>query len=410
MIELPYLTSGLPGIGGRIKDTAEDFVVEEVPLYPACGEGTHVYFRVRKVGVPTPAAIARIARHMQVAPGQIGFAGLKDARAVTTQMMSLEHADAAKLADYRDGQVEVTWTSHHTNKLRAGHLAGNRFTIRIRGVGAAQLSAAGAVLDVLRRRGVPNFFDRQRFGARSDTADLGKALVAGDLDEFVALLLGRPRPGDPPDCKAAREAFDAGRHERALRCWPRHYANERRVLAAFRKKRSARQAVAAADRRMKRLYVSAYQSAIFNEVLVSRLETLDRILDGDMACKHENGAFFRVTDAAAEQPRADAFQISPTGPIPGYRSNLADGKPGQIERDVLAARGVDLEAFRNLGALKAKGTRRCLRFRLGEPDLSAGKDTRGEFVELAFTAGAGSYATVALREIMKQPPAAGAEG
>ena len=402
MTDLPYLTSALPGIGGRIKDAAEDFVVAEIPLYEACGRGTHVYFRVRKVGISTPSAVGRIARYMQVPQTQIGFAGLKDARAVTTQVMSLEHADAEKLAGYSDGQMRVTWTSHHTNKLRAGHLAGNRFTLRIRGVGERQLPAAEAILDVLRRRGVPNYFGRQRFGARGDTGALGRALVAGDLDEFLAQMLGRARASDPPDCRAAREAFDAGDCEGALKHWPRHYANERRALAAFRKKRRARQGVAAVDKRMKRLYVSAFQSEAFNQVLVRRLETLDRVMDGGMACKHENGAVFHVTDAAADQPRAEAFDISPTGPIPGYRCNLADGRPGQIEREVLAEMGVQLDAFRRLGALKAKGTRRCLRFRLGEPGISPGSDDRGEFIELAFTAPAGSYATVALREITKE--------
>ena len=173
MPELPYLTGDLPGIGGRIKERLEDFRVEEIPLYEASGEGTHVYFRIVKAGIPTPAAVDRIARHMGVRPHEIGLAGLKDARAIATQMLSLEHADTERLAALSDGQVRVTWTSRHTNKLRPGHLAGNRFSIRIRGAGAAELEPARRVLDVLCRRGVPNYFGRQRFGARGDTARLG---------------------------------------------------------------------------------------------------------------------------------------------------------------------------------------------------------------------------------------------
>ncbi len=400
--DYPYLTSDLPGTGGAIKQSPADFVVDEVPLYEACGEGTHVYFRVRKVGVPTPAVVGRIARHMKVRPGEIGFAGLKDAQAVATQMMSLEHADEAKLAAYRDAQVQVTWTGRHTNKLRTGHLAGNRFGIRIRGAGEAQLDAARRVLDVLVARGVPNYFGVQRFGARGDTADLGAALVAGRGDEFVAILLGRPQADDPPDCRAAREAFDARDFDEAMRRWPRHYAETRRPLAAYRKKRRAGQAIGAVDKRMKRLYVSAFQSAIFNDVLAERLGSFDRVQDGDLAQKHDSGAVFRVEDAAAEQPRAERMEISPTGPIPGYRSDLAAGEPGRIERATLERYGVELEAFRRLGPLKAKGARRALRFILGEPGLSAGSDDRGEYLELTFTAPSGCYATVALREIMKE--------
>jgi tRNA pseudouridine13 synthase len=399
--ELPYLTPGLPGIGGRIRERDEDFRVEEIPLYAACGEGTHTYFRVTKSGLPTPVAVARIARHMGVSAAQIGYAGLKDAHAVTTQMMSLEHADAGRLAAYRDPRVRVEVVGRHGNKLRPGHLSGNRFTLRIRGVDEAQLPAARAVLDVLERRGVPNYFGPQRFGARGDTADLGRALVRGDLREFVAVLLGRPRDDDPPDCKAARDAFDNGFYPRALDRWPRHYANERRALAAYRKKQDAGRAVGAVDKRMKRLYVSAFQSRIFNAVLVRRIGTLDRVLEGDLAEKADTGGVFYVEDAPAEQPRADRFEISPTGPIPGYRSSLARGEPGEIEAAALATEDVTAEDFRRVGALKVKGTRRALRFRPAESDLSAGRDEHGEYVQVAFTATSGCYATVLLREIMK---------
>ena len=400
-MEMPYLTGELAGIGGRIREGLEDFQVEEIPLYAACGEGTHVYFQVRKAGIPTPVAVERIARHMGVRPTDIGLAGLKDAHAVTTQMMSLEHADAEKLAAYRDSQMQVLSTARHTNKLRPGHLAGNRFLIRIRGAGEPQIAPAREILDVLVRRGVPNYFGHQRFGARSDTADLGKALIRSDLDEFLAIFLGRARPDDPPDCKAARDAFDAGFHNRALERWPRHYGDQRRALAAYKKRGKAWPAAAAIDKRMKRLFVSAFQSAVFNDVLARRIETIDRVLEGDLAKKTDTGGVFTVESAEAEQPRADRFEISPTGPIPGYRSSLADGLPGQIEREALERHGVQLEDFRRVGTLKLKGSRRPLRFQLQAPSLTAGRDEAGEFLALAFTAPSGCYATVVLREIMK---------
>lgn len=398
---LPYLTADLPGVGGRIKESPDDFRVDEVPLYEPCGEGTHVYFRVMKAGITTPEAAGRIARHMAVRPDQIGIAGLKDARALTTQMMSLEHADPARLAACRDARVSVEVLSRHTNKLRPGHLRGNRFTIIIRGVGQAELPAAGRIVEVLQRRGTPNYFGQQRFGARDDTAALGRALVKDDLDEFVAILLGRPRADDPPDCQAARDAFDAGRYDRALDRWPWHYANERKALAAFRKKLRADAAVRAVDKRMKRLYVSAFQSLMFNEILVARIDTLDRVLVGDLAQKTDTGGVFLAEDAEKEQPRAQGFQISPTGAIAGYRSSLAAGEPGRIERQVLARHEVALDDFRRIGTLRVKGARRVLRFRLEELDLAPGADPQGQFLRLGFTAPAGSYATVVLREIMK---------
>ena len=400
-MDLPHLTDDLPGIGGRIKQRVEDFRVEEIPLYDACGEGTHVYFRVEKAGIPTAAAVERIARHMDVRPGEIGVAGLKDARAVSVQMMSLEHADPRKLLAFNDRGARITWTSRHTNKLRPGHLAGNRFTIRIRGVGESQLPAAEAVLAVLSRRGVPNYFGPQRFGARGDTAVLGRALVDNDLAEFVAVYLGRAEPDDPPDCKAARDAFDVGAFDRARKCWPRHYANERRALAAYRKSSKPALAIRAIDRRMKRLYVSAFQSQIFNEVLIARLDSIDRVFVGDMAQKTDTGGVFHVEDEAVAAPRVEALEISPTGPLFGFRCNLAEGEPGRIEREAIDRHGVTADDFRHVGALKVKGGRRPLRFVMTAPHLTGGSDGHGQFVELAFGAPSGCYATIVLQEIMK---------
>ena len=398
---LPYLTSDLPGIGGQIKQRIEDFRVDEMPLYQPSGEGPHVYFRVRKVGIPTPAVVERIAARMHVRRTDVGFAGLKDARAVTTQWMSLEHADADKLAAYRDGQITVEQVTRHTNKLRVGHLAGNRFAIRIRHVGPDDLPAARAVLDVLARRGAANYFGAQRFGLRGDTGTLGEALVRGELDEFLAIFLGRPAETDPHDIRAAREAFDAGDLDAARARWPRHYSNERRALAAYSKRRRAGPAVAAVDKRMKRLYVSAFQSEMFNDVLASRIDSIDRVMAGDLAQKTDTGGVFLVEDADAEQPRAQAGEISPTGPIVGYRAKLAEGAPGRIEREALARRGVQPEQFRAAGPLKTKGTRRSLRFPLTGPAISAGADEHGDYIELTFTAPSGCYATAVLREVMK---------
>ena len=229
-------------------------------------------------------------------------------------------------------------------------------------------------------------------------------MIRGDLEEFFAVFLGRSMPTDPPDCRAARDAFDAGFLTRALDRWPRHYYNERKALAALKRRGRPGAAMSAVDKRMKRLYVSAFQSEIFNEVLVRRLDDIDRVQTGDLAQKTDSGGVFLVTDAAIEQPRAERFEISPTGPIVGYRGNLAEGRPGEIERAVLAEHKVNPDDFRRVGTLKVKGGRRALRFKTDSPALSAGADQRGEFLTLAFTAPPGCYATIILREITKTEP------
>jgi len=398
--EQPYLTAALPGIGGRIKATPADFRVDEQPLYVAAGDGTHVYVRIEKISIPTPAAVERIARYLGVRPSMVGFAGLKDAHAIATQWLSIEHADPERLARFRDANVRVLVVTRHTNKLRPGHLAGNRFTIRIRDTDAADLPAAQAILDVLDRRGVPNYFGRQRFGLRGDSDVLGAALIRDDLEAFWACYLGRPGKDDPPDCRAARAAFDAGNVDDAMSHWPKSLANERRALAAYQR-RGPRAALGAIDKRMRRLFVSACQSRIFNRVVAARIDAIDRVDLGDLTQKTDTGGVFLVEDVPAEQVRADAWQVSPTGPIVGTRCRLAEGQPGQAERAAIAADGFTPDDFSRVGALKLKGGRRPLRFRLQDATVAAGQDETGAFLEVAFAAPSGCYATITLREITK---------
>ena len=134
---------------------------------------------------------------------------------------------------------------------------------------------------------------------------------------MLKILLGGPADAgrDGPREAEARAAFDAGDLPRALDAWPG--GMERNVLARFVKTGNPAAAVRSVDERVRRLWVSALQSRLFNDVVARRIDSLGRLLDGDFACKHENGACFRVADAAAEQPRCDAFEISPTGPLLG---------------------------------------------------------------------------------------------
>ena len=405
MQELPYLTNDIPGIGGRIKEHVDDFRVEELPLYDLSGKGTHLYIRLTKSGIPTPVAVNRVARHLGVHPSDVGVAGLKDSQAVTSQFISVEYADPKRVANFHDSQMKLEPIAFHGNKLRPGLLAGNRFSIRIRGVNRDSKVRAETVLGILHRRGCPNYFGEQRFGSRGDTGLLGEMMVKNDLRSFVQIFLGRSMPTDPPDCKAARDAFDTGFYDRAIKRWPRHYVDQRRALIAFKRRENPVASLAAIDKRMKRLFVSAFQSDIFNEVLTRRLNELDSVRLGDLAQKVDTEGIFLVEDLALDVPRAEKFDISATGPIVGFRSNLAQGEPGAIEQEVLNSHGVTQEDFRRVGVLKVRGSRRPLRFRLIDPLVKAGRDARGDYLELGFSAPSGCYATVALREIMKSKAA-----
>jgi tRNA pseudouridine13 synthase len=252
--------------------------------------------------------------------------------------------------------VTVNWAIRHENKLRLGHLAGNRFAIKIRGVNPTDVVKLRPVLDDIHRRGMPNFFGEQRFGRRNDNDRLGAALIRGDNKEVLHVLLGSPDPAmDDAESLDARAAFDAGDFPKAMRLFPRRSGMERRILARFAKERRPGAAVRMIDEKLRRLWVSALQSKMFNEVVARRIDSLDRLIDGDLAYKHENGACFRVESAATEQPRADTFEISPTGPLVGYRMTTPEGEPLRVEQEVLAASGLTPEAFRQAGEAQGEG-------------------------------------------------------
>jgi tRNA pseudouridine13 synthase len=409
--ELPYLTAAIPGIGGRIKVRPEDFVVDEVPLYAASGEGTHTYFRIEKIGLATMQAVQQIARALGRPAYDIGYAGLKDADAVTRQWLSVEHVDPARVQSLEVPRIRVLEVSRHGNKLRLGHLAGNRFRIKVRDVDPARVDQARSTMDVLARRGVPNYFGAQRFGARGDTWMIGRAFLRGDYAEALALMLGKPGQHDYGQVRRARELFEAGDYEGAARTWPYPFFNEKRLCRMVIKyKGNAERIFRAVDKQMRRFYVSAYQSQLFNQVVAARLETIDQVMAGDLAWKHANGAVFKVEDPAVEQPRCDAFEISPTGPLFGHRMSKAEGQPGAMEQSLLGGEDTNPDEWREGPNHKVRGGRRPLRFRPQEPQVEAGQDDAGSYIELAFLLEPGCYATTVLREICKTDEQARGEG
>ncbi len=400
MRTLPYLTDDFPGIGGVIKQRPEDFFVQEVPLYEPCGQGEHVYCEIQKLGITTFEAIDRLARALNVSPRDIGYAGMKDAQAITRQIFSIQGTTTeAVMAAHLPGMT-VHWAALHTNKLRLGHLRGNRFAIKIRQVNPTDVVKLGPLLDELARRGVPNFFGQQRFGRRDNNDLLGAALVRSDNPAVLKILLGSCENDDPQQA-AARAAFDQRDNALAMRLWPRSGGMERRVLARLIKTHRPAAAVHAIDDKIRRLWISALQSRIFNEVLARRIGQIDKLLDGDLAYKHENGACFHVPSAAVEQPRCEAFEISPTGPLVGYRMTLPSGQPLEMEQAALAAVNLTPQDFRQSGKLKVKGARRPLRVKPTDIEIAGGADEHGPHITVAFTLPAGAFATIFLRELMK---------
>ena len=329
------LTADVPPAGGTIKAQPEDFVVEELPAYAPSGEGEHLFLWIEKVGHDTPWVAKALARAAGVDVREVGYAGLKDRHAVTRQLFSLPAKHEAQLASFTAEGVRVLWTKRHGNKLRTGHLVGNRFTIRLREVRDPE--AGLAAFRALEERGVPNRFGEQRFG-RDDNAAAGKLLIRGER------LAKRP------------------------------------------------------DRFERKLFLSAYQSALFNALLDARLEdgTWARALLGDVLRKADTGGLFVCEAPELDQPRVDRFEVSPAGPMFGPKLPRAKAEVAAREEALLASEGLTLDDFRR-GGDETEGARRPYRVRLGEP--SAAREG-GELV-LSFVLPKGSYATVVLDELVK---------
>lgn len=201
---------------------------------------------------------------------------------------------------------------------------------------------------------------------------------------------------------AGRALYDAGDYRGCAAAWPADCRDEARLARTVAQRAAPGPAVwRSVDRRLRMLFYSACQSAVFNRVLAERIAGIDRLLDGDVAWKHVNGACFAVPDAAAEQPRCAAFEISPTGPIPGARMTTPAGTARALERRILADFGGCDWDRRTADGIRLDGARRPLRVPLEDSAIQAGTDDAGPFVQLNFSLPAGAYATSVVRELTR---------
>lgn len=342
--DLPAVTADLPGTAGTLRAHPDDFAVVELPLYLPSGEGSHAYAFVEKVGRTTRDLIVAL-REAGVPEPNVGVAGLKDKVARTRQWLSVPRrfeAVAWAALEATEG-VTLLDTGRHPNKLGVGHLRGNAFTVRLRGVVADAEARAAAVFERLAAVGAPNYFGPQRFGR------FGRNAIDG-----WRLLHGHDVPG---------------------------------------------------GHRLKRFFVSALQSAMFNRLLAERLEdgTYGRVVLGDWARKHDTGGTFEVREdgLADALVRAEGLAISATLPLYGKKVKPSAAEAGRREAAVLEA--LDLRWVDLVGR---HGDRRLTRI----AGLAADVRRDGDDLVVAFELPKGCYATSVLREVAKVPIDAPVDG
>ncbi len=169
-----YVTASFPGTGGALKATPEDFVVEELPAYEPSGEGPHHYVEITKRDLTTPELVRRVARVLEMRQDDIGYAGMKDRQAITTQRLSLPAGKSLAPLAQVDNVLDVRDLGLHNNKLRRGHLRGNRFRVRVRD---CAVENAAPILGELQAHGWANRFGQQRFGRDGDNLEGGLELL-----------------------------------------------------------------------------------------------------------------------------------------------------------------------------------------------------------------------------------------
>ncbi|HTP66430.1 MAG TPA: tRNA pseudouridine(13) synthase TruD [Geobacteraceae bacterium] len=393
-----YLSDHMPGTGGLIKETEEDFLVEEIPLYSPEGAGEHSFTLIEKRGITTLEAIRRMALALAIPEREIGYAGMKDAKGITRQTVSVPRTAPERLLALDLPGIKVLAAVRHRNKLKIGHLSGNRFSIRIRGVSADAPGLAAEVLALLERRGVPNFFGPQRYGSQGNSHLIGRSMLRQNYHEAVNALMGEPSQIRDERWQAAIAAYLRGDYAASLSFFPGYCRTEREVLRRLAKRPEAwEKAFHAVHPRLKVLYLSAFQSFLFDKILNDRLAALDQVMYGDLAWKHDNGACFMVEDADREAERAQRFEISPSGPLFGCKMKLPAGQPLAMENSLLDTEELSLSDFDLPGGLRLEGERRPLRVPLGSPELCP----EGSALLVKFSLPKGAYATSLLREIMK---------
>ena len=409
---LTYLTSDLPGVGGCIKQRPEDFLVQEQPLYEPTGEGEHLYLFIEKKNQTTTDIIRRLAHAFHVSRRDVGYAGLKDKLAITRQHFSIylpkHDRDVEAVESLADSPAKVLWAARHGNKLRRGHHAGNQFAIRIRDVEPAHVIRAKKILDRLAAQGVPNYIGEQRFGFGGVNDQLGAMLLRGQWQAFLDLSLSHHLRETSPALTQAGECYAQGDFAGALAALPRSLRHDRQALEALKQGKDAQRAVMSIDGQHRDFLVSALQSAMFNHVLDARVKAglLGKLVDGDLAWKHDNGSVFTVDQATADtenQPagRVEQLEVSPSGPMWGPKMTQAASQVLQWEQEAMAQWGIEEAELFSSRQASIEGVRRAMRLKVSMPDISSGADEHGPFIQVSFELGRGGFATVVLNEIIK---------
>lgn len=440
LLGLEVYISSEDGIGGRIKYLTEDFIVEEISENGIIcsvdktkyeieeGSGDYTWFIMVKNGLDSVSALRKIGRFFGVSIKRFSLAGLKDAKALTSQLVCVSRLSPEDILSFKDdkNRVRIVKAFRRPFKLMPGMLYGNRFKITIRDLDYSKTSIEEKIRKIIeeieKKGGLPAYYGYQRFGTiRPITHMVGRYILKRNFEKAIWTLLTRIFPYESERAKKAREyLLNTRDFKGSLELFPKTLHHERRIIhylvdhpgdyaGAFR----------SLPFTIRRLFISAFQAYLFNRVLSERLKSglpLSKAVVGDIvAVFSRRNLSIRVKGVF----RANALNIDKLNEfidrgvaylvlnVFGYNTVLCDGIPGEIERKVLKEEGVSIKDFyiKHMPEISSSGTFRVASFKpenfaineIEDDDIFIGKRK----LKLEFILKKGMYATVFLRELMK---------
>lgn len=426
-------STDFPGIGGRLKIRFEDFVVEEISADQTAlgvqdwsesketpqtvkGESNRfVTFSVQKMGLSTMDVAHIIAATLKISRNNVTYAGLKDKRAITIQSMSIPSKSVEALLTLELSRIVMRDVHYTRHPVQIGDLWGNRFTILIKDI-TSDCDSALEVAGQLREQTLLNYFGVQRFGVtRPNTHLVGKALIKRDFEHAVRVMLSTTSEYEPEELTNVRLQISENLTptEKMIESFPEDMGYEKAVMKELMKHPGDfERAITKIPPRILTLQVHAFQSFIFNRLLSRRVSlglSVDSPEVGDFLIKLDEthsgrDTWLYVTEASLEerQRQVESGEYGLALPIPGYSTRLPSVKQSELVKQIMKDEDIRLTDFRNprMRPLDSPGGLHLASMRLPDLDLSCSNDG----LVARFSLRKGSYATIVMREIMKNHP------
>ena len=428
------------GVGGVIRESVDDFVVEEVlvdgskasvngevpsrVLDSSLKKQRFLLCVLVKRNWDTFIAVKNIAKFLGIDQARVQFAGIKDAKAVTAQHITLENVLTEDVGKIEIKEISVRPVGYVREMLSLFYLLGNNFTITIKSINCSEAKIKESIMQAISELegfgGIPNFFGHQRFGTtRPITHLVGKAIIQGDFEKAAMLFLAKPSVHEHPVSRQARQELESTKNFRqAQENFPRQLRFERMMLNYLADNSGDFVgAFQCLPIKLQALFVQAHQSFLFNRFLSERVKhdlPLNEVLEGDYVVGVERSGLplTSVSKVATSENLSEVNAQVKSGrlrlalPIFGVKQKLSQGIMGKIENEVLEQEGIETTNlhFNVLSRVGGKGGLRTAvtpirDFKL--QNISANIAGNAVQATVSFMLLRGSYATVVLREIMK---------